>query len=451
MSDIYLLFFYHYHHQYVTLDDIMNLVGNDSHISEENMRKMWGDSTKAVNCTKAHILFDEFLLLMKGQTREAVEGEGVMKGRVAEEKSDGFQTGTKKSILLPSGDRVTVDGRIVETSSLTPTAERPLKTPLMPLTPITSGSDDAMGIEDTPLSMDDDDDLKVPPSPFGLMPSLTPPSSPKRTALDYVSPIASARHKMLSPLMGVDQDKASELPSILPIPKPAKYVRKRSRSFDEKDFKKAEAPLFTSDARRAVALPGRDSAINDKNKSALQVNRQLYRAHRQMRLAVFEASKRFEEQQAEHARNYLLAQEAENNKGPPKIAGLVMRRVENKTASSEEVKKLLETNRKEQQSLMEVASKRGGRGRRTRKKTISDMSGMMGSLSTDDLSNVTEQAAAATDSLPPLPSVIETGQDLDLVRGATVPGEFKKVKDPFGAHGKYANVYDPNKGGVYWL
>jgi hypothetical protein len=166
---------------------------------------------------------------------------------------------------------------------------------------------------------------------------------------------------------------------------------------------------------------------------------------------VFEASKRFEEQQAEHARNYLLAQEAENNKGPPKIAGLVMRRVENKTASSEEVKKLLETNRKEQQSLMEVASKRGGRGRRTRKKTISDMSGMMGSLSTDDLSNVTEQAAAATDSLPPLPSVIETGQDLDLVRGATVPGEFKKVKDPFGAHGKYANVYDPNKGGVYWL
>jgi hypothetical protein len=169
-----------------------------------------------------------------------------------------------------------------------------------------------------------------------------------------------------------------------------------------------------------------------------------------MRLAVIDASKRFEEQQLEHARNYLLAQEAENDKGPPKIAGLVMRRVENKTSSSEEVKKLLETNRKEQQSLMEVASRRGGRGRRTRKKTISDMSGMMGSLSQDDLSNIAERAIASTDPLPPLPSVREKGQDLDLVRGATVPGEFKKVRDPFGAHGKYGNTDDPN-GSVYWL
>jgi hypothetical protein len=433
----------------------MNLVGNDSHISEESMRKMWGDSTKAVNCKKAHILFDEFLLLMKGQTREAVEGEGVTKGRVAEEKSDGFQTGADNSILLASGDRVTVDGRIVETSSvtssLTPTAEQPLLTPLMPLTPITSGSDDAMAVLDTPLSMDDEDDWKVPPSPFGLMPSLTPPATPKRSAEDYVSPIANSIHKMSPSSLGADQDKSSELPTIPPIPKPGRYVRTRSRSFDEKDFKKADVQLFTADVRRAVALPGRDSAINDKNKSALQVNRQLYRAHRQMRLAVFEASKRFEEQQAEHARNYLIAQEAENDKSPPKIAGLIMRRVENKTSSSEEVKKLLETNRKEQQSLMEVASKRGGRGRRTRKKTISDMSGMMGSLSQDDLSNIVAQATAATDPLPPLPSVIETGPDLDLVRGATVPGEFKKVRDPFGAHGKYGITDDPNNGGVYWL
>lgn len=432
--------------QYVTLDDIMNLVGNDSHVSEEHMRKMWGDSTKAVNCTEAQISFDEFLLLMKGQTREAVEGEGILQGLIAEEKSDGFKSST--SILLPSGDRVTVDGRILETSSLTPTVERPL---LMPLTPIPSGSDDAMDIGDTPLSMDDDDDLNAPPSPFGPMLLLTPPSSPQKCAQVYVSPLSTVAQKLSPTVLAVEQDTASELPFI-PIPKPGAYVRKRSRSFDEKDFKKAEAQWFTADARRAVALPGRDSSIDDKNRSALQVNRQLYRAHRQMRLAVTEASKRFEEQQARHATKYLLAQEAEKEVGPLKTAGLVMRRVENKTASSEEVKKLLEENKKEQQSLMEVASRRGGRGRRTRKKTISDMSGMMGSLSQDDLTNIAKEAATlSNDPLPSMPSVIETGQDTDLVRGATVPGEFKKVKDPFGAHGKYGNADDPSNGSVYWL
>eukprot|EP00980_Cylindrotheca_fusiformis_P000367 scaffold91_cov127-Cylindrotheca_fusiformis.AAC.27 len=425
------------HKGYVTLDDIMNLVGNDSHVSEENMRKMWGDSTKAVNCTEAQISFDDFLLLMKGQTREAGDTEGLLKGMIAEEKSNGF-------ILLPSGDRVSVDGRILESKSSTPTPDRPLKTPLMPLSPIPSMSDGVAGIEDTPLSMDDDDDMNALSGGFRQ----TPPSSPSRLGQVYVSP-----GNRVSPLvLGVEQDKAAELPFI-PIPKPGKYVRKRSRSFDEKDFKKFEGQLFTADARRAVALPERDATIDDKNQSALKVNRQLYRAHRQMRLAVTEASKRFEEQQARHARNYLLAQEAEKNQAPAKIAGLVMRRVENKTVSSEEVKKLLEENKKEQQSLMEVASKRGGRGRRTRKKTISDLGSMMGSLSQDDLGHIAKEAATSSSEspIPPLPAVIETGQDADLVRGATVPGEFKKVSDPFGAHGKYGKSDDPKNGGVYWL
>lgn len=80
------------------------------------------------------------------------------------------------------------------------------------------------------------------------------------------------------------------------------------------------------------------------------------------------------------------------------------------------------------------------------------MSGMMGSLSQDDLTNIAKEAATlSNDPLPSMPSVIETGQDTDLVRGATVPGEFKKVKDPFGAHGKYGNADDPSNGSVYWL
>ena len=95
---------------------------------------------------------------------------------------------------------------------------------------------------------------------------------------------------------------------------------------------------------------------------------------------------------------------------------------------------------------MEKANKRGGRGRRTRKKTISDMSGMMGSLSQEEKGSITK-----ADTLPPMPrrvshgptkipTVIETvAEDSEgpSIRGATVPGEFRKVNDPFGANGRY--------------
>ena len=55
----------------MTLDDIMDLLGNDALHSEEMMTKMWGDSMKAVNCNEARITYDDFLLLMKGQTKES--------------------------------------------------------------------------------------------------------------------------------------------------------------------------------------------------------------------------------------------------------------------------------------------------------------------------------------------------------------------------------------------
>merc|ERR1711957_878682 len=152
------------------------------------------------------------------------------------------------------------------------------------------------------------------------------------------------------------------------------------------------------DSRRAVALPEhnpetKNSLVNDKTLSALQVNRQLYRSHRQMRLSVIDACKRFEEQQTRHAHGILLALEKEKNIANMTSAGLVMRRVENKTVSSEEVSTLLEKNRKERQDLMEKANRRGG-GRGGRKmKTVSDLSVMMGSLSSEDMTKISIQAA----------------------------------------------------------
>ena len=142
-----------------------------------------------------------------------------------------------------------------------------------------------------------------------------------------------------------------------------------------------------------------------------------------------------------------------------------MRRVENKTVSSEEVKSLLEKNRKEQKEFMEKANRRGGGRRSRRKKTVSDLSTMMGSLSSEEMGKISLQAAGPAAIKPicektifeapkeesvsmQIPPVIETQpislEDLENLdddmnfRSPTVPGEFRRVNDPFGSHGKYA-------------
>lgn len=439
----------------------MDLLGSDALYDEVTMRKMWGDSMKAVNCSGARITYDDFLLLMKGQTLEPGEGEDsseqsqpILKEKMAKKKN-----GDNSTIELTSGDRVTSDGVILEKNNKIPsTPNRLLPNPaVMPLTPIMSDDD----LDETPLSMDDDDDMIALPtfhSSFSdQAASFTPPASPARSAADFVTP-GRMRGSFDSSMVASSPELAIDLQAFA-LPKPEIVGRARSRSMEtgylDDDTTPGEdslTPTVVADVRRAVALSSQNSNKIDENKSALQVNRQLYRAHRQMRLSVLEASKRFEEQQAQHARD-MIAKQAEEA-GASKIqAGLVMRRVNNKVDTAEAVRKFLEENKKETQSLMEVANKRGGRGRRTRKKTISDMSGIMGSLSQDELGSISIQAARtsaaedgggiAEETLMPVPAVIETvPEDPEpIIRPATVPGEFKKVSDPFGARGKYGTKW----------
>merc|ERR1712151_680336 len=99
----------------------------------------------------------------------------------------------------------------------------------------------------------------------------------------------------------------------------------------------------------------------------------------------------------------------------------------------------LEKNKKEQQSLTEFANRRGGRGRRNRKKTISDIGGMFGSKSQAELAKITMAAMSnkKTEHVNSIPEVIDTTVTAGVEtnpRGATVPGEFRKVNDPFGVH-----------------
>jgi hypothetical protein len=221
--------------------------------------------------------------------------------------------------------------------------------------------------------------------------------------------------------------------------------------------------------------PDLGETLSDESKTALVVNRKLYRAHRQMRLAVLEASKRFEEQQAEHAKELILAAREEDDRQLGMIqAGLVMRHGHKKQVSSQAIRSLLDSNRLQQQALVEKANKRGGRGRRSRKKTFSDMSGMLASMGSEDLTSTIARASAeeALDganmeasrmyvdmtpatvdedeplnqiTAPELPAsseisahdVPELTEHDGQLRAATVPGEFRKTSDPFGRSGRY--------------
>jgi hypothetical protein len=284
---------------------------------------------------------------------------------------------------------------------------------------------------------------------------LTPPSSPVRGIRDYVTPMTGRRMQK-----GVVDDLSPNL--VLPglIARPDPYTRRRSRSMDEKDgsAEKDGTDLHVvADVARHMIVPETGHVMKqlDSTKSALVVNRQLYRAHRQMRLAVLEASKRFEEEQAKHAREVILAQREAEGKEKESMgmiqAGLVMRH--GQKVSSEAIRNVLRENQSQQQGLVEKANKRGGRGRRSRKKTISDMSGMLTSLGQEEMGLI---AATATSSSPEPPPAITPVVDDDVplskesdnvkadifgnLRDATVPGEFRRTSDPFGREGKYGAV-----------
>jgi len=331
---------------------------------------------------------------------------------------------------------------------------------------------------DSPLSTHEDNYHCEPGIP-GTAASLTPPVSPTRGAQDYITPLSGRRSVDLK----VHNLEDMMMPGILLEPgvvnggfKKLSYVKRRSRSVgDEMDgedplaekSEKKEEPHFEKDSRRAMMLPEHDhnvteidALVKDETKSALVVNRKLYRAHRQMRLAVLEASKRFEEQQARHARDVILAQRESEGEEDIKLyhAGLVMRHGHKRQVSSESVKLLLKEHREKQQVLVEKATKRGGRGRRNRKKTCSDMSGMLFSLEHEQVVNRSKATSCRVvecneseekSEKPALESALveknieneEDSKDGPQIRSATIPGEFRKSNDPFGAYGKYGTAH----------
>ena len=467
----------------------MDLMGSEAVQSEDAMRRMWGDSMKAVKCQNARITYDDFLLLMKGQTRE----HPVSRSR----SSSPVHIPLLNMALEP---KVTKLPSLVPTTNLhvvpedehppeATTGESPLS--ISPKTPdkdfLVKPSKPALPILpnfretlESPLSMDDDDGGVCYPGVPGNQASLTPPSSPIRGATDYVTP-CSGRKTIEFIGARVQQDDLQipglDLAGADPASRtPPSYLgrseitRKRSVSLDEKssniddsENKSDELEVGNEDLHvvadmvRDMLLPETDHShafgVDDSMKSALVVNRKLYRAHRQMRLAVLEASKRFEEQQAQHAKEVLIARQVEESGAMS--AGLVMRHGYSKQISREAIRQLLSENLAQQQQLVAVASKKGGRGKRTRKKTISDMSGMLTSIAQEETAAVatevvevanTPPALVAAQSPPVVPDPIETpAKTLEEgpSRAATVPGDFRKTSDPFSRAGRYGAIASP--------
>ena len=502
--------------QYIILDDILDLMGSDAVASEDDMERMWGDGLRSVQGQHARITYDDFLLLMKGQTLESHSEVEIDVTKAATIDMNGSGRSGQVSLV--------VGPEIDDNEMKQPSEGNEIGTELSP-THQTMSLPINLEHFDSPVPLGDDDDyddevIASGPGVPGTAASLTPPTSPFRGADIYATPGEQRRAfcelKDMNESLGFPglpysmPSGAANLTS-LGLSRPPMYTRRRSRSLDEQESQAKEKPANSvkeDDSKRLSAVaevvmdmifPEIDhsksashieisEAIHDQTQSTLVVNRKLYRAHRQMRLAVLEASKRFEEQQAEHAKEVILAAREESENRRIAHAGLVMRHGHKKQVSSKSIRALLERNRQQQLVLVDKANRSSGRGRKSRKKTVSDMSSMLTSIGPDDLAQAalmyTSPTPSNTDSphmmynQAPIPEdasmsfasdtknqqneesdtfdtsmmlpSLGTGtgekstngviEQVGLERPSTVPGDFRTTHDPFGSAGRYGAI-----------
>ena len=437
------------HKGYITFEDVMDLMGNDASQSEDAMRRMWGDSMKDCdNHGDSRIGYDDFILLMKGQTKNPGGrggGGGVTFGlglgsldpvseSISEQHSvdhsEETPVGSSVSlqddvIVLPSGDIVCVaDGTVVEQKE-EGNASMGSGEGGVGGGPVSSGAEEpgasAALSEDIGLSFDEDEaeaeDEAISGAADKRIAAISddnPPQTPKRGASDFNSP--NTYKEKLSPVKPISSAKEGPLD----IDRPD-LGRRRSRSVDDQD-------------RDQPSEGERGALSKEDSKPKLALNRELYRHHRQMRLAVLEASKRFEDQYLYHEMERLKAENAAGKKAP--AAGLTMRHGL-RELSTEAIQLVMLQQQKKQQQQVETATRRGGRGRRSRKKTVSDMSAMLASVPPVEM------------VMDPAPPFATANSESDKVSGGlsqsgiqsdskqlyhlkpTTPGVFRKTIDPF--------------------
>jgi len=403
------------HKGYITLNDIVNLVGSDNIETEQEMRDMWTESMNNVGGTQQHITYDHFLLIMKGQTEKAVQQHHIdLDLRPKQLESVPEQEDEVSAVAAATTLNATAAAAAPATKT---TISSSMKTDLTDGKKghgIPTSSDRSRfllsrdpnekslpnmkvaAMYDSECSLSTTESLLNPPPPI--------PQSSQNATWPSVTAAASVKK--------ADEVKAKLVKNAIPfVKKPSIITRQRSKSLEGEytEYDREDLPLedFSDDiestsnpdktelgvdTRRALTLPERHDAIQGElaNMSALAVNRELYRAHRHMRISVLEGSRRFEEKQAIRARDTLMKEQVKEAMG----AGLVMRHGTKLQVTSEAIRKYLDEAMAEQQVLLEKANRRGGRGRRTRKKTISDMSAMMSpSMGQDEMGEIAILAA----------------------------------------------------------
>jgi hypothetical protein len=414
----------------------MNLVGHDELHTEDQLRTLWMESMKSVNCTSQHIAYDNFLLLMKGQTKDPES-----------------PVPTKRLSALASFPDLELE---TETEPTTPENSVSLPHGL----PQTVTSSEPLVQESAGHS-----------SSLVSFPNTTGPVMDDTSRSMLGKPASLEDELPMKGIAKLPEEVDDEIGELNDIPRPGKLVRGRSKSFaQESDLSKE--PDFQTDFGGTIALPQGNTKMSQQivHQSTLAVSRQFYRAHRQMRVAVLEASRRFEEEQARRARDTLMAEQAKEA-GIMGLgqAGLVMRHGHKVHVTTDAIREYLEKYRAEQQELVEKATRRGGRGRGSRKKTISDMGAMMNpSLGQDELATIVAQTSStefsktvlnpsnskdtgigdlqrrgksdlrrsAPDATGPPINVVDT----EMIRKATVPGQFHQTKDPFRSDGMYGGA-----------
>jgi hypothetical protein len=405
---------------------------------------MWGQTS--------HIKYEDFVLLMKGQKKW--DGANSLRS-----SRQGVQSSALHDILEDEEDDGTLYGSFVmgESSPQLDSMLAEISPNFPPDSPGRSSTilhheKRVVGVDESPRGVNED---ALPTLSFTeqysefTMANLTPPQSLVRGPSEYVTPSVgreSCHPKLVShlsppllPLPGMMpgsralhssfvRGPLTDFPIVL-------LTRGRSVSLDEKDTFKEDAESRKSHDSYQAMIPEHltclshvDRVVQDKTKSPLVINRTLYRAHREFRHTLTEACKRFEDEQMRRAKESLKAQESA---GAKYTAGLVMRH--GQALSDESIKKFLAETIEKQRKKVDQANRRGGRGRHSRKKTTSDMSGMLiepTPLVTPEIGDWNK--LAKQEALDP----IEEDDNQNVLRHPTILGEFRTTSyDPF--HGTF--------------
>lgn len=329
------------HKGYITFDNILDVMGATEPQEQEEIKRMYHDSLTSCRRDQTrdanHIYYEDFLLLMKGQCRDK-------EGNIC----------AASPRLLPT-----------ETTSM------PSCLPELTLSPL---------VEDLSESS-----VEGSPSRENVLKKRVKQSDEDNSLDDF-----SLSKEKLDIVVEESNDKLGR-------------QRLRSHSFDDSRHNnpnihgKLTPRDDSTPSPKAMPLNFFPISLQDTKRTSqnhhtvesvsnIGNNRELYRSHRKLRLAVLDASKRFEEETARR-----VLKEIESKSSVPQHsntnAGLIMRRGTNnvrnreKELSSEAIRKILQQREMEHRKNMQEASKRGGR-RGKRQRIVSDLTSMMSS-STD--------------------------------------------------------------------